>query len=178
MKLVNLSEKLKKQQHPLMRSIYFTAQPLGEAGSVGSVQQGDLTADKTSKLVYFDTQTQEYHVQRRESPLEKVPMDEIIPVLRSLVRQGGYLTLAETNTTTGEETLLEVLSSTDIPLAGHQSGGGGSGEEGKGNSTMVWIVVAVVILAAGGYYVYKHHIKGKKGTPASLPVVRPIVLGK
>ncbi len=152
--LEDLANNIKQCKPPLIRTLYFTSQPIGKSGTSGQLRQGDLVQDPYSKLVYYDPETKLYNVQRKETPMEKVPLIDIVGIMRSFLRQapiqGAVVTLAETDPTTGNEKIVRVLRTYEIdPCApttlAAQQGTSPSSSSSWFGVTAVLLVVAVAI---------------------------------
>lgn len=177
--LVHLADELKKGKRPLIRTLYFTLKPMGREGAQGQLEQGDLIRDPYSKLVYYDAETGLYNIQRKETPAEKVPSEDIIAMLRSFLRQapvqGAFITLAETDPTTGKESILKLLKTYEVDdcfqpstSPAHLSPLTTTTDQGQSSSmsTMVLMVIAVIAVGAG-YYYYTNYYKKKSTLPQS-----------
>lgn len=139
---------------PKIRTMYFSLRPLGREGATGVPQRGDMLTDPYSKMIWFDRELGVYCAVRPNQDDERIPKYDILPMLRSFLRQapvgGATVTLAETDPNNGSETLLQVYRTFEIdPCNPIDRLGAGSG-----TSKSMYALGAVLLLAAAFYFFY------------------------
>ena len=195
--LTQIAHDLCQAKKPLIRTVYFTQKPMGRAGSTGQINKGDLKRDSYSKAVYYDSSTNLYHMMRHNEPEERVPSADIVAMMRSFLRMapvsGAFVTISDTDPTTGRDTIVRVIRSFEVDPC--ESNGGNqlmmgaaglipplsssssqSGSSGGANWKVILVILAVVILGGGAYYYFVLKNKAAPPPPMVLPPSQPYIL--